>query len=90
MASTGEVACLGDDFDEAFLKALLAVGYHLQIHTVLLSTGPVESKAAFLASARILADLGAHLYATQATEPLTDAVRSAMQPRSSRRPGAWA
>ncbi|NLP11215.1 carbamoyl-phosphate synthase (glutamine-hydrolyzing) large subunit, partial [bacterium] len=26
MASTGEVACLGDDFEEAFLKALLSVG----------------------------------------------------------------
>ncbi|MCH7891862.1 MAG: ATP-grasp domain-containing protein, partial [Gemmatimonadetes bacterium] len=26
MASTGEVACLGDDFEEAFLKSLLSVG----------------------------------------------------------------
>ena len=26
MASTGEVGCLGDDFDDAFLKALLSVG----------------------------------------------------------------
>src|SRR5262249_45259219 len=29
MASTGEVGCLGDDFEEAFLKALLSVGYRL-------------------------------------------------------------
>ena len=29
MASTGEVACLGADFEEAFLKALSAVGLSL-------------------------------------------------------------
>ncbi|HDP98646.1 MAG TPA: carbamoyl-phosphate synthase (glutamine-hydrolyzing) large subunit, partial [bacterium] len=29
MVSTGEVACLGDDFNEAFLKSLIAVGYHI-------------------------------------------------------------
>jgi carbamoyl-phosphate synthase large subunit len=67
MASTGEVACLGDDFDEAFLKALLAVGYHPQIHAVLLSTGPIEAKAAFLASVHTLQDLGMRLYATPGT-----------------------
>jgi carbamoyl-phosphate synthase large subunit len=67
MASTGEVACLGDDFDEAFLKALLAVGYRLPVRDVLLSTGPVESKAAFLESARILESLGVRLYATRGT-----------------------
>ena len=67
MTSTGEVACLGDDFDEAFLKSLLAVGYPLSIKNVLLSTGPVEAKAAFLQSARVLKDLGATLYATSGT-----------------------
>ena len=67
MASTGEVACLGDDFDEAFLKALLAVGYRLQVRNVLLSTGPIEAKAAFLASARVLQGLGVSLYATPGT-----------------------
>ena len=67
MASTGEVACLGDDFEEAFLKALLAVGYRLPIKAVLLSTGPIESKAEFLGSARVLADMGITLYATGGT-----------------------
>jgi carbamoyl-phosphate synthase large subunit len=67
MASTGEVACLGDDFEEAFLKALLAVGYRLRVRNVLLSTGPIEAKAAFLASARALQELGMHLYATRGT-----------------------
>ncbi len=67
MASTGEVACLGDDFEEAFLKALLSVGYPLNVHNILLTTGPVEAKAAFLSSARVLKDLGMNLYATKGT-----------------------
>src|SRR5438034_8661609 len=67
MASTGEVACLGDDFEEAFLKALLAVGYRLPVRNVLLSTGPVQAKAAFLDGCRLLQDLGLTLYATRGT-----------------------
>src|SRR5207247_1265258 len=67
MASTGEVACLGDDFEEAFLKAVLSVGYHLPVRSILLSTGPVEAKAAFLDSARILQKMGITLYATHGT-----------------------
>src|SRR2546430_11450567 len=58
MSSTGEVACLGQDFEEAFLKALLSVGYRIPVHRVLLSTGPIEAKAAFLESARELRNLG--------------------------------
>jgi carbamoyl-phosphate synthase large subunit len=64
MASTGEAGCLGDDFEEAFLKALLSVGYKLPIRNVLVSSGPVEQKAVFLESARILRELGVKLYAT--------------------------
>jgi carbamoyl-phosphate synthase large subunit len=67
MASTGEVGCLGDDFEEAFLKALLAVGFRLPVRSVLLSTGPIESKAAFLESARVLRDRGVKLFATKGT-----------------------
>ena len=67
MASTGEVGCLGDDFEEAFLKSLLSVGFRLPIASALLSTGPIESKAAFLESARILRDMGVQLYATRGT-----------------------
>jgi carbamoyl-phosphate synthase large subunit len=67
MASTGEVACLGDDFEEAFLKALLSVGFRLPIKRALLSTGPIEHKAAFLESARTLVGLGVSLYATAGT-----------------------
>ncbi len=65
MASTGEVGCLGEDFEEAFLKALLAVGFRLPIRSVLLSTGPIADKAAFLESARTLEGMGVKLYATE-------------------------
>lgn len=67
MTSTGEVGCLGEDFEEAFLKALVAVGYRLPIRSVLLSTGPVESKIAFMRSAALLRSLGIKLYATRGT-----------------------
>ena len=67
MASTGEVACLGDDFEEAFLKALLSVGFHLPLKNILLSTGPIEEKTAFLQHARTLIDMEMILYATQGT-----------------------
>ncbi|MBN1999430.1 carbamoyl-phosphate synthase (glutamine-hydrolyzing) large subunit [candidate division KSB1 bacterium] len=67
MASTGEVACIGDDFEEAFLKSLLSVGYKLPIKNILLSTGPIETKADFLPSARILQKMGINFYATGGT-----------------------
>jgi carbamoyl-phosphate synthase large subunit len=73
MASTGEVACLGDDFDEAFLKSLLSVGYRLPIKNVLLSTGPIESKAEFLASTRLLQEMGMNFYATGGTARFMEA-----------------
>jgi len=67
MASTGEVACIGDDFEEAFLKAMLAVGFRMPVQSVLLSTGPVESKVEFLPAAKMLSEKGATLYATEGT-----------------------
>ena len=67
MVSTGEVACLGDDFNEAFLKSLISVGSKLPKKTILLSTGPIESKAEFLESTRILDRMGFKFYATKGT-----------------------
>ncbi len=67
MASTGEVACIGDSFEEAFLKALLSVGFAFPERNILLSTGPFESKAKFLPTAKRLHELGFCLYATQGT-----------------------
>ncbi len=69
MASTGEVGCIGSDFEEAFLKALISVGFPHpeQIRTVLLSTGNIESKAELLESTRLLQTLGIKFYATKGT-----------------------
>jgi len=67
MASTGEVACLGDDFNETFLKSLVSVGFKLPHKTILLSTGPIDSKAEFLDSTKKLYDLGFKFYATKGT-----------------------
>jgi carbamoyl-phosphate synthase large subunit len=67
MTSTGEVGCLGGDFEEAFLKAMLSVGYRWPVRSVLLSTGPVKNKIDFLKNAVLLANAGIALYATRGT-----------------------
>ncbi len=67
MASTGEVACLGHDVQDAFLRAMLAVGHRIPRKGVLLSTGTIEGKVAFLESARQLREAGLALYATPGT-----------------------
>jgi carbamoyl-phosphate synthase large subunit len=43
------------------------VGFRLPVKSVLLSTGPIEGKAAFLESARLLRGMGVALYATRGT-----------------------
>ena len=67
MASTGEVACLGDDLNEAFLKSLLSVGFVLPKKSIFLSTGPIKSKAYLLESIKKLSEMGFDLYATEGT-----------------------
>ncbi|MBI2665864.1 ATP-grasp domain-containing protein, partial [Candidatus Woesearchaeota archaeon] len=67
MASTGEVACLGTESNDAFLKALLSVGLKIPQKNILLSTGPLESKVQFLESAKILEKLKYTLFATLGT-----------------------
>ncbi len=67
MASTGEVACLGQDFDEAFLKALTSVGYRFPIKSILISSGSIESKSELLEPMRQLVKLGIKFYGTQGT-----------------------
>ena len=67
MASTGEVGCLGVDLEDALLRAMISVGFRVPIRGALLSTGPIEQKAKFLADVRRLAKLGTKLYATGGT-----------------------
>ncbi|MCD8101752.1 MAG: carbamoyl-phosphate synthase (glutamine-hydrolyzing) large subunit [Alistipes sp.] len=67
MASTGEVGCIGEDFHEAILKAMLSVGYRIPERNILLSTGDAKSKAELLPAARALQTRGYNLYATKGT-----------------------
>ncbi len=67
MSSTGEVACLGDDFNEAFLKSLLSTGFKVPEKGVLLSTGTLKEKAEFLTEIKTLRDMGLKFYATKGT-----------------------
>jgi len=67
MASTGEVACLGDDVNGAFLKALMAAGFKLPKKNVLLSLGGEVNKEKLLESAKKLEGMGYNLFATHKT-----------------------
>jgi carbamoyl-phosphate synthase large subunit len=67
MASTGEVGCIGDDFSEAILKAMISVGYAIPRKNILLSTGEVRSKTDMLSAAVALQKSGYNIYATKGT-----------------------
>lgn len=67
MSSTGEVGCIGENFYEAILKAMLSVGYTIPEKNILLSTGPMRSKVELINSCRILAEKGYNLFATKGT-----------------------
>lgn len=67
MSSTGEVACLGDDFNEAFLKSLLSTGHKIPQKGVMLSTGTLKQKAEILDEINILKNMGLKFYGTKGT-----------------------
>ena len=67
MASTGEVGCLGEDFHEAILKAMLSVGYTIPRKNILLSTGDSRSKMDMLSAAKALQAKGYDIFATRGT-----------------------
>src|SRR3989440_3127646 len=67
MASMGEVACFGEDLEEAYLKASLATGGSIAKKGIFISLGGEDKKAKFLESARQLRTLGIPLYATEKT-----------------------
>ena len=67
MSSTGEVGCLGKDFDEALLNAMLSVGHHVPKGAVLVSSGDVRGKVDMLDACQRLFNNGYKLYATEGT-----------------------
>lgn len=67
MASTGEVACFGQDLSEAFLKAFLATGNNLPQKNILLTIGPLNAKVEFLTSVQKLIELKYKIFASPGT-----------------------
>ncbi len=67
MGSTGEVACFGENIEEAFLKGEIAVGEKIPKKGIFISLGGDENKALFLESARSLKILNLPLYGSEKT-----------------------
>ena len=67
MASTGEVGCIGHNFEEALLLSLEAAKVRPPKAGVLVSAGSEENKIKFLESAKYLTDLKIPIYATEGT-----------------------
>jgi carbamoyl-phosphate synthase large subunit len=67
MASTGEVACFGEDIDEAYFKAMIATGYQVPHKGIFISLCGDDKHAAFEESLPHLQALNLPLYATKDT-----------------------
>ncbi len=64
MASTGEVGCIGDDSNEAVLKAMLSVGQRIPEKNILISSGDAKQKAELLSACKMLVNKGYTIFAT--------------------------
>ncbi len=67
MSSTGEVACIGSDVEDAFLKALIATGFKLPKKNILVSVSGDETRFDLLDEIKLLKKMGFGLYATDST-----------------------
>lgn len=67
MASTGEAACLGENYYEALLKSMVSVGCTVPGKNILISSGPTHSKAELLEPVRMLIKKGYCIFATSGT-----------------------
>jgi len=67
MASTGEVACFGENLNEAFLKAMMSVHFKLPRKNILISAGSESHKKKLLPYIKKLVDLGYGIYSTPGT-----------------------
>lgn len=68
MSSTGEVGCLGDDFSEALLSSMIAVGYKIPKKSIMVSSGDSKSKVDLLDACKVLQDNQFDIYATGGTK----------------------
>ena len=75
MSSTGEVGCIGDDFSEALLNAMIATGFSIPSPKkgVMFSSGAMKSKVDLLDASRMLFAKGYKIYATAGTAAFLNA-----------------
>ena len=68
MLSTGEVACFGENYHEAYLKALASTGFKIKNKCdVLISIGSYQDKMELHNSIKLLSENGFNLYGTHGT-----------------------
>lgn len=67
MASTGEVACFGEDRYEAYFKATLSTGFKPPKKNILLSIGSYKHKTELLSCVKELQEMGFQLYGSIGT-----------------------
>lgn len=94
MASTGEVGCIGGDFDTALLLSLEAAKIRRPRKGVLVSAGTEEEKLRFLEVASYFRSVGLPLFATPGTARFLEqhgfVVTSLEWPDSGERNALWA
>ena len=74
MQSTGEVACFGKNFYDAFLKSLISAGYNIprKNGSILVSIGGDEKKQKLLPIIKKFSELGFKTFATEHTADFLD------------------
>ncbi len=77
MLSTGEVACLGENFDDAFSKAMQAAEFRIPPKggSVLITVGGEEPKRRVVPLAKTFEEMGFKIYATEHTAEVLQASR---------------
>jgi len=70
MSSTGEVACIGENFPDALMKSLEAADMNVPIEggNILISVGGEKLKSAVIPLAREISELGFTIFATEDTK----------------------
>jgi carbamoyl-phosphate synthase large subunit len=69
MMSTGEVACVGEDFPDALIKSMIAAEFKVPIEpgNILITVAGQDLKRAIIPAAKQLANLGHTIFATKHT-----------------------
>ena len=67
MSSTGEVACFGEDPNEAYIKAMMSSGFKLPKKNILISVGAYKHKKEMKESVDLLHKMGYKLYGSKGT-----------------------